>query len=67
MPDAVDQSDHLLSPEEVADLLEVDASTVRRWIVAGHLPAIRLPGLRPRYRVRHEDARALGAQPVKPA
>jgi excisionase family DNA binding protein len=30
-----------LSPAEAAEMLQVDRSTVRRWINAGELPAIR--------------------------
>ena len=30
--------------EELAEILRVHVVTVRRWIAAGHLVAIRLPG-----------------------
>ena len=65
---ADDVADHheLLKAEEVGELLEVDASTVRRWINSGYLPAVQLPGLRPRYRVKRSDAEALKARAVTP-
>ena len=66
MPDAAD-TNQILNADEVADLLQVDASTVRRWIVSGYLAAERLPGRRPRYRVRRADAEALRQQPVTPS
>jgi excisionase family DNA binding protein len=34
----------LLTTQEVADLLRVDTHTVRRWIAARKLDAVRLPG-----------------------
>jgi excisionase family DNA binding protein len=34
----------LLRPAEVARLLNVSGSTVRRWIIDGHLPSIKTPG-----------------------
>ncbi len=33
----------LLTTSEVAEALRVDSATVRRWIAAGTLPAVRLP------------------------
>jgi len=46
----------LLTVQEVADILRVDATTVRRWIKSGTFEAIRLPhrGLRQAYRVRQQ-------------
>ena len=32
------------TPEEIADIFTVHVVTVRRWIAAGQLGAIRLPG-----------------------
>jgi len=36
--------DELLSTREVAQLLHKNVLTIRRWIDAGKLPAVRLPG-----------------------
>lgn len=52
----------LLKPEDVARLLNVSSSTVRRWITEGHLPAIRTPGRR--LRIREADALKLIEPPV---
>lgn len=66
MPEATDESE-MLTAEEVAAELGVDPSSVRRWIAAGELPATRLPGLRPRYRVKRADVEAWRPRLVKPA
>ena len=39
----MDNSKHW-TPEEIAEILRVHVVTVRRWIAAGQLGAIRLPG-----------------------
>ena len=39
----MDNSKHW-TPEEIAEILMVHVVTVRRWIAAGQLGAIRLPG-----------------------
>ena len=39
----MDNSKHW-TPEEIAEILKVHVVTVRRWIAAGQLGAIRLPG-----------------------
>ena len=39
----MDNSKHW-TPEEIAEFLRVHVVTVRRWIAAGQLGAIRLPG-----------------------
>jgi excisionase family DNA binding protein len=50
-------ADELLTTGQVADLLNVHAQTVRRWIENGNLRAIRLPsGV---WRVRRSDLDAL--------
>ncbi len=36
--------DKLLSLQEAADLLGVHPRTLRRWIIAGRLPAVLIPG-----------------------
>jgi hypothetical protein len=43
----------LLSLEEGAEYLGVSFWTLRDWVLAGHVPTVQLPGLRPR-----EGARA---------
>lgn len=49
----VQEQDTLLTVREVAKALRVDPLTVKRWIGAGVLVAIRLPGgLRSPYRVK---------------
>lgn len=49
-----EQREELLTVQEVASILRVDQTTVRRWIKEGTLPSIRLPhrGKREIYRVR---------------
>lgn len=42
-------ADRLLTPFEAARLLGVDPSTLRRYVAAGKLPAIRTPGGHHRY------------------
>jgi excisionase family DNA binding protein len=61
------QQDAVMSPKQVAALLGVSATAVRRWINVGFLPATRLPGMRPRYSVKRKDALALLDRPVKAA
>ncbi|HJT59739.1 MAG TPA: helix-turn-helix domain-containing protein [Ktedonobacteraceae bacterium] len=50
----VEQMEELLTVQEVAHILRVDQTTVRRWIKEGTLPSIKLPhrGKREIYRVR---------------
>ena len=49
-------SSELLTISEVADVLRVDDTTVRRWIKAGAMEAVILPhlGERQGYRVKRE-------------
>lgn len=51
----------LLTPREVADLLRVDATTVRRWITIGALPAVTLPGagIQRAYRIQRSAIEAI--------
>ena len=59
--------DELLTISEVADLLRVDATTVRRWVKQGLLEAVYLPRLNVRhsYRIRRSTLeRLLGQEPV---
>jgi excisionase family DNA binding protein len=44
-----------LTVHEVAELVQVQQETVRRWIRAGELPAVELGGPRSGYRVHRED------------
>jgi len=40
------------TPEDIAEMLELDVGTIRRYIRQGKLPAIKLEGA---YRIRRED------------
>jgi excisionase family DNA binding protein len=57
-PFAPEAPERLLSPEQVAEYLQVHVHTVRAWIRAGRLPARRVAGLRA-LRVRMSDVEAL--------
>ena len=46
MPGPVDR--RLLSPREAATYLGVSFWTIREWVLAGYLPTVDLPALRPR-------------------
>jgi excisionase family DNA binding protein len=59
------QEPALATAAEVAELCRVDAATVRRWIDAGKLPAIRLPG--GNLRIRRSDVDAFLAPEQQPA
>lgn len=50
-------ADALLTPAEVAELLNVTPTTVSNWARAGRLTYIRLPGGHRRF--RREDVQAL--------
>ena len=41
----------LLRPDEVAEMLQVTPTTIRNWIRAGKLPAVKFPGRRGVYRI----------------
>ncbi len=47
----------LMTVQEVAKILLVDNTTVRRWIKAGTMPAVHLPhkGKRTQYRIKRSD------------
>lgn len=51
----------LLTVSEVADILRVDATTVRRWVKQGVLEAVVLPHARKRqaYRIKRETVEKL--------
>ena len=59
----------LLKAKDVAALLDVDGSTVRRWIADGHLPSIKTPGGQYRIdaRVVDEWLARLNPEPPKAA
>jgi excisionase family DNA binding protein len=54
----------LLTVSEVADILRVDATTVRRWVKYGVLKAVSLPHARKRqsYRIKRETLEMLLAK-----
>jgi excisionase family DNA binding protein len=58
---------HLLTTQEVASLLRVDITTVRRWIYAGLLPAVKLPHVRAYnvYRIKSEIVEEILARTTK--
>lgn len=59
--------DRYLTVPEVAAVFRVDPGTVRRWIVAGQMAAIQLPG-RGDYRIaQREVERVLGVEEPQPA
>jgi excisionase family DNA binding protein len=51
----------LLTVHEVAQLLRVDDTTVRRWLKLGALKGVKLPsrGMKQAFRIRREDVDAL--------
>jgi excisionase family DNA binding protein len=59
-----EKQDELLTVPEVAEILRVDSTTVRRWIKNGALEAISLPHLNKRqaYRVRRSTIDTLLTQ-----
>jgi len=63
-PPHADEED-LLKPREVAKILRVDVTTVRRWIKKQLLPAILLPhqGKRQEYRIRRSTMREITTEP----
>jgi len=56
----------LLTVSEVAEILRVDETTVRRWVKIGALKAVVLPHLNKRqaYRIRRETLEKLLAVPA---
>lgn len=50
----------LLTTSQIADQLQVDPSTVRKWVAKGLLKAVTLPG--GHHRFRQEDIEALLAE-----
>lgn len=56
----------LLTVSEVAEILRVDATTVRRWVKNGVLEAVVLPHARKRqaYRIKRETVENLLSNPL---
>jgi excisionase family DNA binding protein len=55
------EQDGLLTVSEVAEILRVDSTTVRRWLKAGILEAVSLPhvGKRESYRIKRSVVDAI--------
>ena len=49
------QDEPMLTVKQVAQRMNVDEATVRRWIQAGMLKAINIGRIRPEYRIRPSD------------
>ena len=63
-----DQTEELLTVREVANILRVDETTVRRWIKDGALQAIKLPhdGKRVTHRVKRSTVNSILNSPNQP-
>lgn len=67
MPDQIEDTDTLLTPRQVSDMMKVDVSTLYRWHRAGTFPApIRIAPQSTRWRLADVRA-AIAAMPRKPA
>jgi excisionase family DNA binding protein len=62
-----EDADRLLTVSEIAEVLRVDATTIRRWIKRGNMDALELPhrGNRRVYRVRRATIDRILATPVE--
>jgi len=60
------ESEHLLTPSEVAALFRVDPKTVTRWAKAGKLNSIRTLGGHRRYRASEVHALLEAQSPAPP-
>jgi excisionase family DNA binding protein len=49
------QDEPMLTVKQVAQHMNVDEATVRRWIQAGDLRAVNIGRVRPEYRIRPSD------------
>lgn len=47
----IDESDQLLTPQDVAKLLRVHLQTVYRWAADGRLPSVKVGGKAVRFRL----------------
>lgn len=59
------ESEHLLTPAEVAALFRVDPKTVTRWAKAGKLSSIRTLGGHRRYRASEVQALLQSQSPAR--
>lgn len=59
------ESEHLLTPAEVAALFRVDPKTVTRWAKAGKLSSIRTLGGHRRYRASEVQALLQSQSPLR--
>ncbi len=60
------ETEHLLTPAEVASLFRVDPKTVTRWAKAGKLTSIRTLGGHRRYRANEVHALLDAHAPSRP-
>lgn len=51
MPQTQDENKKMLTVRQVADEMNVDEKTVRRWINRGELNAVNIGRIRPEYRI----------------
>lgn len=58
--------DDLLSAKEASEVVGQDRRTIIAWIRKGWLPAVKRPGPRGRYLVRHEDLINTANRPYEP-
>ena len=61
----IDDTEPLLTPQQVAALFRVDPKTVTRWAASGQIGSIRTPGGHRRF--RESEIRALLAELTMPA
>ena len=61
----IDDTEPLLTPQQVAALFRVDPKTVTRWAASGRIGSIRTPGGHRRF--RESEIRALLAELTMPA
>jgi excisionase family DNA binding protein len=47
--------EQMLTVKQVADRMNVDEKTVRKWIQSGQLRALNIGRIRPEYRIRPSD------------
>ena len=61
----IDDTEPLLTPQQVAAMFRVDPKTVTRWAASGRIGSIRTPGGHRRF--RESEIRALLAELTMPA
>ena len=57
--------DRMLTVQDVAERLQVNANTVRRWLLAGKLAGVRLGGSKTGWRIAESDLREFVEQAKK--